>query len=495
MEESLRLTQQQKLQQRLTPLQVQFVRMLEMTGPEVEDEVERALDDNPALEAVDETVTATSQDEEFTESAEQMQLADYRDPDDIPYYRLEARNHSADDRLYTPEATAASGESLIDSLNEQIAQSSLEESLLTMAEYIIGNLDDNGYLTRSVDAIANDVAIAEGLEVTPEQARQAWNAVRQLEPAGIGATDLRDSLLLQLRRREPSERRDHAIAIIDHYFDLFSKKHFDRITSLLGITRDELQDAMALIRQLNPKPGSGLAHGEGSARPIVPDFAVDVDGDDITLTLLNNLPELQISATFAEEFIDPGRGRPWLPDWASARQPNPGTAAALSGHRDAYLFIKQKRDEARDFIKILSMRQQTLFAVMSAIVKIQRDFFLSDEPSQIKPMILKDIAAITGFDLSVISRAAAGKYVVTRGGVYPLKMFFNERPKEDDDTSSMQIIDLIKKIIGAEDKSHPLSDEAITQQLQDQGLDIARRTVAKYRERIGLPVARLRKEI
>ncbi len=476
MEESLRLTQQQKLQQRLTPLQVQFVRMLEMTGPEVEDEVERALDDNPALEAVDESVTVNPQDEEFTESAEQMQLADYRDPDDIPYYRLEARNHSADDRIYTPEATAASGDSLIDSLTEQISQSSLEEPLLTMAEYIIGNLDDNGYLTRSVDAIADDVAIAEGLEVTSEQARQAWSAVRQLEPAGIGATDLRDSLLLQLRRREPSERRDHAIAIIDHYFDLFSKKHFDRITSLLGITRDQLQDAMALIRQLNPKPGSGLALTEGSARPIVPDFAVDVDGDEITLTLLNNIPELQISASFAEG------------------DPVPG-GVSLPSHRDAYLFIKQKRDEARDFIKILSMRQQTLFAVMSAIVKIQRDFFLTDEPSRIKPMILKDIAAITGHDLSVISRAGAGKYVVTRGGVYPLKMFFNERPKEDDDTSSMQIIDLIKKIIAAEDKSRPLSDEAITQQLQDQGLDIARRTVAKYRERIGVPVARLRKEI
>lgn len=476
MEESLRLTQQQKLQQRLTPLQVQFVRMLEMTGPEVEDEVTRALDDNPALEAVDDTPAVTTPDDDFTESAEQMQLADYRDPDDIPYYRLEARNHSADDRVYTPEATPASGESLIDSLNEQITQSALEEPMLTMAEYIIGNLDDNGYLTRSIDAIADDVAIAEGLEVTPQQAREAWNAVRQLEPAGIGATDLRDSLLLQLRRREPSTRRDHAIAIIDHYFDLFSKKHFDRITSLLGITRDELQDAMALIRQLNPKPGSGLAHGEGSARPIVPDFSVDVDGEEITLTLLNNLPELQISASFAEG------------------DPVPG-GASLPSHRDAYLFIKQKRDEARDFIKILSMRQQTLFSVMSAIVKIQRDFFLSDEPSRIKPMILKDIAAITGYDLSVISRAAAGKYVVTRGGVYPLKMFFNERPKEDDDTSSMQIIDLIKKIIGAEDKSHPLSDEAITQRLQDQGLDIARRTVAKYRERIGVPVARLRKEL
>lgn len=474
MEEALRLTTQQKLQQRLTPLQVQFVRMLEMTGPELEDEVQRAVDDNPALEVADDASPIQS-DNDFNESAEEMQMADYRS-DDIPSYRLEANNHSSDDRYYEPVA-ADDGETLIESLNAQIAQTSLSQLDREVAEYIIGNLDDNGYMTRSIRAIADDLAFQRGLDVTIDRVKAAWNAVRSLEPAGVGATDLRDSLLLQLRRRHQSPARDHAIEIVADYFDLFSKKHFDRIISLTGITETQLREAMAVIRQLNPKPGSGLqpSASDDRTRHISPDFNIETDGDNITLTLLNAAPELQIEESFASD--DPIT----IPD-ATPRQ-----------KRDALLFVKQKRDEASNFIKAVKMRQETLYRVMLAILKLQRRFFQTDDPTDIRPMILKDVAASTGYDLSVISRATAGKYVMTQRGVYPLKMFFNERPKDDDDTSSMQILAALRNIIEKEDKRHPMSDEAITAALRGEGYNIARRTVAKYREKAGVPVARLRK--
>lgn len=476
MEEVLKLTAQQKLQQRLTPLQVQFVKMLEMTGPELEDEVRRAVDDNPALEIAGDDPAALPEND-FNESAEEMQMADYRG-DDIPSYRLEANNHSSDDRYYEPVATD-DGETLIQSLNTQIAQTSLDDTDREIAEYIVGNLDDNGYMTRSIQAITDDLAFQCGLDVSTQHVKTVWNAVRQLEPAGIAATDLRDSLLLQLKRRNQSEARDLAIDIIADYFDLFSRMHYDRIISLAGISEQQLRDAMAVIKQLNPKPGSGLqpSDSDDRTRHINPDFSVETDGDNITLTLLNAAPELQIEESFASD--DPIT----IPD-ATPRQ-----------KRDALLFVKQKREEAANFIKVIKMRYETLYRVMLAIIKLQRSFFLTDDPTDIRPMILKDVAELTGYDLSVISRATTGKYVMTQRGVYPLKMFFNERPKDDDDTSSLQILAALRKIIDGEDKHRPLSDEAITAALRDSGYDIARRTVAKYREKAGIPVARLRKEI
>ncbi|MBQ2839554.1 MAG: RNA polymerase factor sigma-54 [Muribaculaceae bacterium] len=481
MEESLRLSTEQKLQQRLTPLQVQFVKMLEMTGPEVEEEVRRALDDNPALEQCDNddnnNLTEDST-ETFNESAEEVQLADYRDEDDIPSYRLEARNHSADDKYFEPIAVDSSGDTLIETLNSQLMEFDLDETQQAIAQYIIGNLDDNGYMTRDLNAIIDDLAFNVGIDVSITYLKQIFNIVRSLEPAGVGAIDLRDCLLLQLRRKEQSKLVAIATDIIDNYFDLFSKMHYDRLRSILNLSIEELKEVLAVITSLNPKPGSIITGGiSDSTRHIIPDFSIEVnDNEEITLTLLNRIPELQIEETFSES--------------ACEIKPN-----ATRSQREAATFIKQKRDEASGFIKILKMRQETLYQVMKAIVKLQHDFFLTDDESRIRPMILKDIAAITGHDLSVISRATAGKYVMTQRGTYPLKLFFNERPKEDDDTSSHEILAVLKDIISNENKKKPLSDEAITQILVDKGYDIARRTVAKYRERLGLPVARLRKEL
>lgn len=482
MEETLKLSTEQKLQQRLTPLQVQFVRMLEMTGPEVEDEVRRALDENPALEQCDNDMSNNNLTEDssetFNESAEEIQLADYRDEDDIPSYRLEARNHSADDKFYEPIAVDM-GDTLIEMLESQLMEFDLNDIDLSIAQYIIGNLDDNGYLTRDLLAISDDLAFNVGLDVNISDVKRVNEVVRSLDPAGVGAIDLRDCLLLQLKRKEPCQATRIATEIIDNYFDLFSKKHYDRLKSLLNINSDLLKNAINIITSLNPKPGSHITGGSSDrTRHIIPDFNVEVDPDNsnITLALLNRIPELQIEETFSENACE-------VPTNATRSQ------------RDAATFIKQKRDEATGFIKILKMRQETLYKVMKAIVSLQRDFFLSDDESRIRPMILKDISAITGHDLSVISRATAGKYVMTQRGIYPLKLFFNERPKEDDDISSHEILAVLKDVIKNENKNKPLSDEAITKILTEKGYDIARRTVAKYREKLGLPVARLRKEL
>lgn len=474
MEEKLTLSQQQKLQQRLSPLQVKFVKMLEMTGPEVEDEVRQALDDNPALESIDSPVAVANDDEgEFNESAEELRKADYAGDDEIPSYRLEAHNHSYGDSPYEPVA-ADSSSSLIDTLSAQLAEHNLTESQQRIARYVIGNLDDNGYLTRSTRDMAMDIEEITGRPTSTADVKSMLDLVRSFEPAGVGAVDLRDCLLLQLKRRKESPTVEIATEIIAHNFDLFSRKHYDRLASSIGCTPDELKKAVDLIRSLNPKPAGLIADdpADDRTRHIIPDFSVEIDDGNLHLSLLNNIPELTIEETFRSddnEFRD-----------------NP----------EASLFIRQKREEADEFIKLLRMRQETLFNVMRAIVRLQRDYFLNgDDESRLKPMILKDIAAITGYDLSVISRATAGKYVATPYGVHPLKMFFNERPKDNDDTSSHEIIAALKNIIADEDKSRPLSDEAITEAIARQGFDIARRTVAKYREKLGIPVARLRKEL
>ncbi|MBR5331989.1 MAG: RNA polymerase factor sigma-54 [Muribaculaceae bacterium] len=481
-EESLKLSTEQKLQQRLTPMQVEFGKMLEMTGLEVEDEVRRVLDENPALEQCDnderqQNLTEGS-DETFNETAEDVQLADYRDEDDIPAYRLEARNYSADDNYYEPIAVDSS-DTLIEILEAQLMEYDLDETQLAVAKYIIGNLDDNGYLTRSISAICDDLAFNAGLDIPLEEIKKVYEIVKSLDPAGVGAVDLRDCLLLQLNRKEKNRSTQIAFDIIKDYFDLFSKKHYDRMKSALDINAEELRDAMNVITSLNPKPGSIITGGSSDrTRHIIPDFSIetDLENGDITLTLLNRIPELQIEETFSEKACE-------IPSNASRSQ------------REAATFIKQKRDEASNFIKILKMRQDTLYRVMTAIVKIQRDFFLTDDEKLIRPMILRDIAEITKLDLSVISRATAGKYVMTQRGIYPLKLFFNERPIDNEDTSSHEILAVLKDIIANEDKNKPLSDDVITKILTEKGYDIARRTVAKYRDKLGLPVARLRKKL
>lgn len=479
MEEALRLSQKQKLHQSLSPLQVQFVKVLEMNAPEIEEEVNRALDENPALEVSSDAVpvTGTDADGDFTESSEQLQLADYRHEDDIPAYRFEANNRSAGSSRFEPLAVEGGG-SLMEQLMSQLYQMPLTEKELKIARIITGNLDDNGYMTRTLLSIADDAAINEGIDTDPAEVKKVWNIVRTLDPVGVGAVDLRDCLLLQLKAKERTDAVDVAVEIVEHNFDLLSRMDFDRLRTAIKVSLDRLREAMAIIRSLNPKPGgAALPHndGEDRMRQITPDFVVECENGNLTFSMPNRIPALVVERTFADAEVD-----------ITPRTP--------SRQAEAMEFIRRRRDDAASFIKVLSMRQETLFRVMSAIMKLQKEFFMTDDELALKPMILKDVAELTGYDISVVSRATSGKYVATNRGVYPLKFFFNERPKEDSDASAREVLAALRNIVDGEDKKSPLSDEAIAALLQKQGYDIARRTVAKYREKALIPVARLRRK-
>ncbi len=471
--ESLRQVQQQALQQRLNIQNVALGRLLEMNMVQFEDEVRRELDDNPALELKNSETDKETDD--FNETPEQLQLADYSDTDDIPYYKLEALNHEAGGTAFDPASVMPDdSDSVLDILLRRLSnETELQPDELNVARYIIGNLDSNGYLTRSLEDIADDMAVNEGIEVSRNMLIKAFEAVRALEPAGIGAIDLRDCLLLQLERLEHIPEVLTAILIIKDNFELFAKKHYDRLGNAVGASASDLEKALRLIQSLNPKPAASLAGTPDSSPHIIPDFILDYDATTelFTVSLSGRQPDLGIEDSFSATHQAGGRG---------------------SSEADA--FIKKKRDEATSFIKLAAMRGATLLAIAKTIVSKQSAFFASGDPAEIRPMILKDISAVTGLDISIISRAVAGKYILAPHGVYPLKYLFNERSSASSDTSSLEILEAIKKLINSEDKSSPLTDQELTEKLQASGYDIARRTVAKYRERLGYPVGRLRKQ-
>lgn len=478
------LAQEQKLTQRLSPLQLLLVPLLQMNRGEIEEEVRREMDDNPALEVSEDPQTEMlNKDEDgevFNETSEQMQDADYKDEDDIPYYRMNVSNRSADDEA--PNAVVIAEGSLVDYLMQQIGERDLTDRQRIIAEYIIGNIDDNGYLQRKVSAITDDIVFQTGNDIDEHEVEEVLQVVRDLDPAGVGATDLRDCLLLQLERKKGDEAHLLAYKVIDRYFDSFIKKHYDRIISALGIDSEKMKKVVEAIRQLNPKPGNtvtGIAD-ESRSQQIIPDFNVDVEGDTINLTLLNNIPDLQVSESYS-----------LLYDKYSGKKP------ATRREEEEAADIKQKYEKASNFIKVLQQRQETLFKTMRAITLRQRDFFLTGDEMQLKPMILKDIADDTGYDVSVISRVTMNKYVTTQWGVYPLKFFFTEglQHESGEEVSSREIQSIIKSVVDAEDKRRPLSDLRLCEILKEKGYEIARRTVAKYRERLSIPVARLRKEI
>jgi len=474
MKESLELSQQQRLQQRLHPEQMLYGRLLEMSTPEIEDEVRRVVDENPALvEREPEEAGEHTPDSDFSESAEQLQRADYADDDDVPFYRYEQRGTYNEPDYDMP--AAAPGETLAEALKKQLADFTLEDAERAVAEYIVDNLDDNGYLTRSPAAMADDMSAATGSECSADDFRKMLGIVRSLEPAGVGAVDLRDCMLLQLERMKRTDDTALATEIVSKHFDAFSKRHSERLRAAVGADDERLDKAINIILSLDPKPGGHADNSiDNRTRYIVPDFNVEIDSDGRAIVALNGrTPELAIE----ESFI-----------------PDEKQASASRREREAYAFVRARHDEAQSFIKMLNARGRTLMAVMRAIVARQKDFFVTADKADIRPMILRDIAADTGYDLSVISRATAGKYVSTPAGIYPVKMFFNERPIDDTDASSHELAEKIKTIISSEDKSAPLSDEAIRAALAAGGYDIARRTVAKYREKLGLPVARLRRK-
>jgi len=492
-EQNLSLHQNQGTLLQMTPQQVQFVRMLEMTTPEIEEKVRRELDDNPALETVenhdsehaDDLHTEPGEDnvgqsDTFNESADQLLAADYRSEDDMPPATEQRLSHR--EASYLPDNPTPSVEinadalSPVENLRAQLGDFDLNDYQYLAADYIIGSLDTNGRLTRSLEAIADDIMIATGVQISPSDMETAFDTVRALEPAGVGAVDLRDCLLLQLRRRRPvTLPLKTAIEIVDKHFKLLTLMHYQKLAQVMGIDNDTLKEGIDIVRTLNPKPWTGAeTDSHDRMRHVIPDFVVERrDDGSYSIWLTQHLPDLDIERSFRPE-------------------------AALENHGSAAdrAFIRSRREEARTFIDLLQRRKNTLLSVMQAIVTLQSDFFATEDPMMLKPMILKDVARITGLDLSVISRATSAKYVSTGGAVYPLKMFFNERSASGaEDASTRHITNIIKELIDNEDGNNPLSDQDITKLLADKGFELARRTVAKYRENLHIPVARLRKKI
>lgn len=467
----------QRLSMRLSAQQLRFVKLLEFNAPELEDAIERELEDNPALEA--------------TEPAPVP-------PDELPRYRFDARNTSSDDYADYDFTPADTSDTLYDSLRRQLSERRLSEKVREAAEYIIDSLDPNGYLRRPLKSLVDDMAFGPGIEVSPEEAAEALDTVRDLEPHGIGASDLRDCLRLQLIYMPESVTRDDALKILDSQFEEFSMKHSHKIVSNLKIGKERVKEAIDLILSLNPKPGASIGSGSEAANVIVPDLIVDNEGGMLTVSLNSRIPELAINKTFSEAVAEMNE------------------AADRKKAREGKEFIFTRYNDARDFIRVLRQRQETLINVMTAILKIQKEYFMTEDIYRLKPMMLKDIAAITGYDFSVISRATNNKYVATPWGIFPLRFFFSdsigdnkaEQPlssEEDSDDDAQEptqevltnrkIEAEISIIVEQEDKKHPLSDEKIRNLMEQRGYDVSRRTVAKYRDRLDIPVARLRKEM
>lgn len=474
---------QQKLQQKLSPQQIQIIRLLELTELELEERVKQELVENPALEEGGESLYPENelQDDGPQESAEELSLADYRSEDDIPDYRLEADNFSRKERR--EEIPFSGNSSFHDFLERQLGERSLTDQETKIAEYIIGNIDDNGYLQRPIAAISDDLIFQIGIDVSVEKLDELLQLIQDFEPAGVGASNLRECLMLQLERKEGNPATLLAYNILENSFEEFTKKHYDKIIRQYEITETELKNAIQEITQLNPKPGSAWNNSfSDEMSHIIPDFIVESQDGELTVNMSNsNMPELRISKDYQEMFDDY----------------NGNKANQTKEKKDALLFVKQKLDAAQWFVNAIKQRNHTLMSTMQAIVEIQRDFFLTGDESTLKPMILRDVAERSGFDISTISRASNSKYVQTNFGVFPLKYFFSESLQNDsgEEISSREIKRILQDFVNNEDKRKPLSDEKLCDMLQDKGYVIARRTVAKYREQLSIPVARLRKEI
>jgi len=477
---------QQKLLQKLSPQQIQMIKLLEIPAIQLEQRIKKELEENPVLEEGNDEDLYNEEDEIKDEQADDQQeefsLEDYMQDDDIPSYRLNAQNYSADDRR--EEIPFTLGSSFKEQLKSQLGLRKLTEEQEILAEYILGNIDDDGYLRRELEAIADDIAFSVGLEATYEALHEVLMIIQDLDPAGVGARSLQECLLLQIARKEMDDpETELAHKILKKHFEEFTNKHYDKIIQRLGITEQELKAALEEILKLNPKPGGALGDSQGkSFHHIVPDFILEESEGELNLYLnSNNVPELRVSKTYSDMF-----------ESYSANK-----ASASKDDKDAITFVKQKLDSAKWFIDAIRQRQNTMLLTMNAILEYQRDYFYEGDEVRMRPMILKDIAEMTNLDISTISRVVNSKYIQTHFGIYPLKYFFSEGLQTDsgEEVSTREIKKILKDCIDKENKHKPLTDDRLSAILNEKGYQIARRTVAKYREQLGLPVARLRKEL
>ena len=477
---------QQKLLQKLSPQQIQMIKLLEIPAIQLEQRIKKEMEENPVLEEGAGEDLYEDQEETKEETAGEQQdefsLEDYMQDDEIPSYRLNTQNYSADEKR--EEIPFTMGSSFKEQLKSQLGLRKLTEEQEVLAEYILGNIDDDGYLRRELEAISDDLAFSVGLEASYEILHEVLMIIQEFDPAGVGARNLQECLLLQITRKD-LEKPVTGLAnhILRNQFEEFTNKHYDKIIQRLNITVEELKDALEEILRLNPKPGGAMGDSQAkSFHHIVPDFVLEENEGDLELYLnSNNVPELRVSKTYSEMFQSYSANK----------------ASATRDEKDAITFVKQKLDSAKWFIDAIKQRQNTMLLTMNAILEYQQDYFYEGDETRMRPMILKDIADMTNLDISTISRVVNSKYIQTHFGIYTLKYFFSEgmQTESGEEVSTREIKKILQDCIDNEDKRKPLTDDRLAAILNDKGYQIARRTVAKYREQLGLPVARLRKEL
>ncbi|MBL0046908.1 MAG: RNA polymerase factor sigma-54 [Bacteroidetes bacterium] len=491
----LKLSLQQKLLQKLSPQQIQLMKLLQIPTIGLEQRIKEELEINPALEeGPDESTDNADADEEFEtneekdaeNSREDFSLDEYIDDDEIPAYKLAVKNSGEDDDR--KDIPYSGGNSFQENLLSQLGLRVLDDKDFLIAENLIGNLDEDGYLRRELSSIVDDLAFSQNIMTNEAELTEVLQVIQEFDPAGLGARSLQECLLLQLRRKKSETKHmanlltlEVAIQIIESNFEEFSKKHYDKISKHLDINDEVLKEAMTEILHLNPRPGNSATDGQKSTQQVIPDFILVNNEGTLELSLNSrNAPDLRVSKSYND----------MLEHYSKAKLKDKEKKEAVS-------FVKQKLDSAKWFIDAIQQRQQTLMITMDAILNYQREYFLEGDETKLRPMILKDIAEIVGMDISTVSRVANSKYIQTPFGTKLLKSFFSESLSTDsgEEVSTKEVKKILEECIAAEKKNKPLTDDKLTLILKEHGYNIARRTVAKYREQLNIPVARLRKEL
>ena len=480
-----------KLSQKLSPQQIQLMKLIQLPTQAFEQRLLEEMNENPALEAgkeEDEFENDEFENEDYDDyddaeseriDAEDINIDEYLSDDETPDYKTQANNYSDDDEdRQTPFAAPVSfHQDLINQLNTFI----LNDEEREIAEFLVGSIDDMGYIRRSVSDMVDDMAFTQGIYTDEKMVEKMMQVIHELEPSGVGARDLQECLLLQLKHKTPTEYVELATDIIENQFDAFTKKHYDKLIQKYSVSNEQLKKAIHEIEKLNPKPGGAFTGNNKITENVVPDFAIRIVDGELELTLNGrNAPSLHVSKDYQE----------MMQTYKDSRDKS-------AQQKDAVQFIKQKLDSAKWFIDAIRQRQETLFVTMNAIMHYQEEFFLDGDETKLKPMILKDIADMVGLDISTISRVANSKYVETPYGTKLIKEFFSESMKNDqgEDVSTLEIKKILQNTIEEEDKKKPLPDDQLADILKEKGYPIARRTIAKYREQLDIPVARMRKKI
>ena len=473
-----------KLSQKLSPQQIQLMKLIQLPTQAFEQRISQEMNENPALEKGKEEVNEFDQDinddyQDNIDETPEINIDEYLSDDEIPSYKLNANNYSADDQQ--TQMPYASGQSFTQHLMQQLNTYRLEEREKEIAKFLVGSVDESGYIRREIADIVDDLAFTQNVYTEEAAVESVLKKVQELDPAGVGARDLQECLLLQLQRKQQNKSVVLAYSILNESFDQFSKKHYKKLLQKFSISEEQLREAIAEIESLNPKPGGAISGNTRMVEHVVPDFAIQIVDGTLELTLNGrNAPELHVSREYAN----------MLKGYKESKDKS-------KSQKEAVLFIKQKLDAAKWFIDAIKQRQQTLFVTMNAIMHQQEAYFLSGDQRKLRPMILKDIADTIGMDISTVSRVANSKYVNTPYGTKLIKEFFSESMKNDqgEDVSTKEIKKILEITISEEDKRKPLTDDKLAKILKEKGYPIARRTVAKYREQLELPVARLRKEL